>query len=163
MKVLSVRQIINVGELGAPMNEIVWLASSQWPLSDKLQRTDFLEARLARVQKLPQSDISWANPAKRPAQATIFGAQTGVGGTVTGARATDSALVLANSNTSTALGQTTRETAHALSSSARNVWRALKRSAQDTGRFLMGMPAPMKSREAGHGPETNDRNPSIPI
>jgi hypothetical protein len=122
------------------MNGIVWLASPEWPLSDKLQRTDFAESRILRLRKLPNTDISWANPSKRPAQTAISGANAGFGGAATGARATDTALVLANGNTSSALDTASHKTGHALKSSSRNVWHALKKSAQKTGEVLGNSP-----------------------
>jgi hypothetical protein len=137
MEALSVQSVVNLGEWGAPMNGILWLASPAWPLSDKLRRSDFIESRVERLQRLPATDISWANPSKRPAQATILGAHAGVGGAATGARATDTALAVANSNTSTALGQTADGTRHALGAASRNVWRALHKSVEETERVLV--------------------------
>ena len=67
MEAMKPGQIINLGELDAPTNGIVWLRSPEWPLSDKMGRSDFSGARLARVQREPEQDIVWANPAKRPA------------------------------------------------------------------------------------------------
>ena len=140
MEPLKAAQIINLGEMTMPMNGIAWLASPEWPLSDKLQRTDFSQLRIAHVQKLPSTDIAWANPSKRPAEAAILGVNAGIGGAATGARATDAALGAANSNTSSALDQTMDKTGHALKSSSRSVWRALKKSADKTGQVLGGGP-----------------------
>jgi len=140
MKTLKTKQIINLGEADAPMNGAVWLSSMEWPLSEKLRRSDFPEARVARIERLPDTDIVWANPAKRPVQATILGANAGIGGAVTGARATDTALSIADSNTSSALDTATDKTGKALKSSSRNVWKALKKSVQKTGEVLNGKP-----------------------
>ena len=136
MELLITKQIINLGELGAPMNGIAWLASSEWPLRDKLGRSDFLGARIARVDRLPNTDIAWANPAKRPPQAAILGANAGIGGAAAGARATDSALNVANSDTSSALDATADKTGHALKTSSKDVWKAFVKTAQKTGRVL---------------------------
>jgi hypothetical protein len=140
MEPLKTRQIINLGEMGAPMNGIIWLASPEWPLSDKLQRTDFTDQRVARVQRSPGADVVWANPSKRPAEAAILGANAGIGGAAIGARSTDTALVIAHTNTSSALDQSASETGHALKSSSRNVWKALKKSMTKTGQILDGAP-----------------------
>jgi hypothetical protein len=137
---LKTKQIINLGEMGAAMNGIVWLASSEWPLSDKLQRTDFTETRVARVQRLPGTDVVWANPSKRPAQAAILGANPGIGGAAIGARSTDIALVIADTNTSSALDQSAAKMGPALRKSSGNVWKALKNSAEKTGRILRVTP-----------------------
>ena len=140
MKPLKTRQIINLGEADVPMNGVVWLNSIEWPLSGKLSRSDFPEMRVARVERLPETDIVWANPAKRPAQATILGANAGIGGAATGIRATDTALDVANSNTSSALDTTADTTGKALKTSSRNVWKAVKKSVQKTGEVLNGKP-----------------------
>ena len=140
MEPLTTRQIINLGELGAPMNAIVWLASSEWPLRDKLGRSDFAEERVARVDKLPDTEVAWANPTRRPAQAAILGANAGIGGAGAGARATDAALRIASSDTSSAFDATADRTTHALEASSRHVWKALKKSVKKTGRVLDGKP-----------------------
>jgi hypothetical protein len=146
MKPLKTRQIVNLGEADIPMNGAVWLSSIEWPLSAKVSRSDFLEMRVARLEKLPDMDIVWANPAKRPAQATILGASAGIGGAATGARATDTALSIADSNTSSALDTTADKTGKALKKSSRNVWRALKKSVEKTGAVLNGKPDQKEGR-----------------
>jgi hypothetical protein len=133
MTQLKVEQIINLGELTAPMNGAIWLTSSRWPLRDKLRRTDFPEARTYRLNRLPNTDVAWANPSKRPAQSAILGANAGIGGAMTGARATDTAVVLADSNTSAAIDRATDNTAHAVSGAIRSVGKALRKSAQKIG------------------------------
>ena len=133
---LQTRQIINLGELRAPMNGIAWLTSPEWPLSDKLGRTDFPDVRVQRLERLPASDVAWANPSKRPAQATIYGANATLGGAATGARATDTALVLADDSASSALGTSAEDTGRALKRSTRDGWRALRKSARKTGGSL---------------------------
>ena len=138
MEPLKIAQIINLGEIKAPMNGISWLGAAQWPLSDKMQRTDFVETRVTRVQRLPESDIAWANPAKRPAQAAILGANAGINGAAVGARSTDAALSVADDHTSSALGTATDKTGGALKTSSRSVWKALKKSVEKTGQFLGG-------------------------
>lgn len=140
MKPLKIRQIINLGEIDAPMNGATWLSSREWPLSDKLGRSDFPVERVARVERLPETDIVWANPAKRPAQATILGANAGIGGAATGIRATDTALDVAGSSTSSALDTTADKTGKALKSSSSNVWKAVKKSVRKTGEVLHGKP-----------------------
>jgi hypothetical protein len=136
MDKLNVRAVVNLGESRAPLQGIAWLRSSQWPLETKLERSDFTQLRLQRVNREPQTDIVWADPSKRPAQAAILGVNDGIGGAATGARATDTALVLADGDTGAALGMATGKTGHSLKSTSRNVWNALKKSAQKTGDFL---------------------------
>ena len=140
MEPLHTAQIINLGERSAPMNGIAWLGSPEWPLAHKLERSDFAPSRLARLERLPDTDIAWANPSKRPAQGAILGANAGLGGAATGARAPDTALVVAHAGTASALRQTTTSTTHAHRSSSRNVLRALKKSARKTGEVVTGNP-----------------------
>src|SRR3984885_1331846 len=54
---LSLAQIVNLGESSAPMNGALWIASSRWPLSTKMARTDFQPAVVARLERLPASDV----------------------------------------------------------------------------------------------------------
>jgi hypothetical protein len=137
MELLNVRAIVNLGETDAPMNSIAWLRSSDWPLQEKMRRSDFPQARLALVNKSPQTDVVWANPSKRPAQAAILGLNAGIGGAAAGARATDTAVVVSGDDTGSALGVTSSRTGSALSKTSQNVWKALKKSADETGRFLI--------------------------
>jgi hypothetical protein len=137
---LQVRAIVNLGESQAPMQEITWLRSAQWPLKSKLERSDFEEARIERVNRAQQDAIVWATPSKRPAQATILGFNQGIGGAATGGLAADTALVIADSHTDAALDVATDKTRQSLKTSSSNTWKALKGSAQKVGDFLSGKP-----------------------
>ena len=123
---LTATRIINVGEPSAPMNGATWAASAEWPLSEKMRRSDFSDARIARLDQLPVDDIAWASPGKRPAQAAILGGDAALSGAATGLRATDTALTTADANTSGALYTAQRKTGNALSNSYRGVKKALK-------------------------------------
>jgi hypothetical protein len=136
MALLKVQQIINLGELTAPMNGAIWLTSSRWPLKDKLSRTDFTDVRTDRLNRLAEADVAWANPAKRPAQSAILGTNEGIGGAMTGARATDTALVVADSSASGAFDHATANTADALSGTIHSVGKALRKGVQKTGQVL---------------------------
>jgi hypothetical protein len=138
MEPLKTKQIINLGELGMPMNGIAWLGSPEWPLSDKLRRSDFAEVRVSRVERFPATDVVWANPSKRPAQAAILGANAGIGGAAAGAHSTDVALVMADADTSNAIDESAARTGDALKSSTRSTWRAVKKSVTKTGEVLEG-------------------------
>jgi hypothetical protein len=78
---------------------------------------------------LPASDVAWASPGKRPAQAAILGGDAALGGTGTGLRATDSALTVADANTSEALDTASHKTGNALVKSYRGVKKALRAAA----------------------------------
>jgi hypothetical protein len=136
MEKMKTDEIINVGELSRPTGGALWVASPQWPLADKMRRSDFTEARITRLERLPDTDVAWANPAKRPAQAVIYGGNSTVNGIATGGRSTDTALVLANDNTDKALGKAGRNTGNALTKSYKNVVNALGKAATSTGQSL---------------------------
>lgn len=140
MKARHPPRIVNLGEFGAPANGAVWTRSAQWPLAEKMTRSDFRAALLARVDKLPATDIAWAEPSKRPAQAAILGGNRGVDGALTGATAGGSAaghgLAAGGRGTDTAIRLATHTTGNALSRSAHAVGHALSKSASKTGRAV---------------------------
>jgi hypothetical protein len=144
--------VVNLGEWNAPMAGAVWMSSPQWPLKDKLGRSDFLTARVDRLQRLPDTDIAWANPAKRPEQAVIHsGSATGDaleksgGALATSGRNTNSAMTLTADKTGNALGKATRGTGRALGSSVHAVRKALGMGGNkddSTGKQHEATPAP---------------------
>jgi hypothetical protein len=125
MTPLSVSRIVNLGEIGMPLNGAVWISSSRWPLTTKMARTDFQPAAVSRLENLSQSDIAWVNPAKRPAQSTIAAGDS-----------TIDALVISNQNTDTAIATAGDATGNALDRSYGNVKHALGASARGVGKFL---------------------------
>lgn len=136
MERMKNRDVVNVGELSRPVDGAAWVVSRQWPLADKMRRSDFPEARLTRLERLSESDVAWANPAKRPAQAVIYGGNSTVNGIAVGGRNTDTALVLANDNTDKALGKAGKNTGNALTKSYKNVRKALGDATTNTGKAL---------------------------
>ncbi|HVZ83689.1 MAG TPA: hypothetical protein VG893_08435 [Terracidiphilus sp.] len=138
---LAVPRIVNLGEPAHPMNGATWAASAEWPLEGKLERTDFDPALLARLERLPATDIAWVYPAKRPAQATI--AAGGV---------TADALAMSNRKTDTALSLASNDTGNALDTSYGKVVRSLQKSAHGVSRFLhgdLGKPRPQAAAPSG--------------
>jgi hypothetical protein len=129
-------EVVNLGELSHPAAGAAWVSSPEWPLAAKMRRSDFTEARVGILERLPATDIAWANPSKRPAQAAIFGGNSAVNGIATGGRNTDTALVLANDKTNGALGTAQKNTGNALTKSFRNVRKALGAAAEKTGKAL---------------------------
>ena len=125
--------IINLGEPAHAMNGAGWAGSAQWPLGEKMRRSDFNDARIARVERLPVTTIAWANPGKRPVQGAIRGGHGAQVGASTGLRATDSALDAADSSTGNALDNATASTGRSLAKSARNVKKALRSMAKKLG------------------------------
>lgn len=127
MRELPEGALINLGEANRPA--VAWTHASQWPLLEKMVRSDFTEARMARLSRLPETDIAWATPEKRPEQAAILGVNSGLGGAakgaVVGTRATNTALVVSTAKTGGALGSAARHTGGALKQSYRGVRRVL--------------------------------------
>jgi hypothetical protein len=66
MDALPIANLINLGEASSPIDGALWVKSPEWPLLDKLQRSDFTDVRIARLEHLPERGIAWANPEKRP-------------------------------------------------------------------------------------------------
>ncbi len=150
-KPLDSPAVMNLGEWNAPMTGAVWMSSTQWPLKDKLGRSNFLTARVNRLQRLPDTDIAWANPAKRPEQELIHsGSATGDALATSGSALatsghnTDSALTLTADKTGNALDKAARSTGHALGSSVHAVRKALGLSKKDdsTEKQQEATPAP---------------------
>ncbi len=140
---LSVSEVINLGELSAPESGATWVGNSQWPLAVKMQRSDFTDERLARVERMPDTAILWANPQKRPYQVAIHGGNGTAAGVVAGARATDMALSatdealdLANVKTGNALSRASDSTGRGLAKTFSGVGKALRISTQKVGDAL---------------------------
>jgi hypothetical protein len=119
---LVVSRIVNLGEAGSPMNGAIWAASDEWPLAAKLARSDFSPDLLARLERLPESDIAWVYPSKRPTQAAIAAGNSTADALDMSNRKTDSALSLAEDKTGNALESTHTKVKRSLRTSARNVW-----------------------------------------
>ena len=113
--------IVNLGETSKPMNGAIWAVSTEWPLGDKMRRSDFTDERTARLEQVGADGIAWANPGKRPVQAAIMGGSEALGGAATGFRATGSALDAADAHSSGALDRASTSTGNALVRSYRGV------------------------------------------
>ena len=137
MQPLEPQTTVNLGEAASPMHGSIFIASSRWPLAQKMTRTDFKPATLQRLEALPATDIAWAEPAKRPGQAAILGANrtvdgslaggsAGAHGAVTGAHSTDTALTVTAAKTGSALHRTYRNVRHALGTAGRDTVHAVE-------------------------------------
>lgn len=120
MKPMVIRKIVNLGEVGKPMNGSIWIASPQWPLAEKMSRTDFPPAPIARLNTLPTTDIAWFNPGRHPAQGIIAVSSTTADALGTSEGNTVDAISVAGDSTGNALQRSYRNTMHALGSSAKN-------------------------------------------
>lgn len=136
MEPMKMKEVVNLGEVSHPMGGAVWVSFAGWPLEEKMLRSDFGATRVERLERLPETDVAWANPAKRPAQAAIYGGNSALNGVAVGGQNTDTALVLANEKTSGALETAQKNTGNALTKSYRSVVRALGGAAKSTGKAL---------------------------
>lgn len=125
MKPMPTGRIINLGEPGHPMNESAFIASTAWPLGQKMSHTDFPPGPIARLNALPHDDIAWFNAGRHPAQGVIAVSYT-TGEAIAGSESnTDAALSLASDKTGNALQKSYRNTKHALGMTVRHVGKAL--------------------------------------
>lgn len=125
MRPMQTSRIINLGEPGHPMNGSEFIASTAWPLEQKMGQTNFPPEPIARLNALPHDDIAWFNAGKHPAQGVIAVSYT-TGEAIAGSEQnTDAALALASDKTGNALEKSYRNTKHALGTSMRNVGKAL--------------------------------------
>jgi hypothetical protein len=131
MAPLAVSKIVNLGEIGMPMNGALWISSSRWPLKTKMIRTDFQPLAVTRLENLPESDNAWVNPAKRPAQSTIAAGDSTIDALVTSNQNTDTALSTAGGATGNALDKTYGNVKHGLGTSARHVGKFLRHGTRD--------------------------------
>jgi hypothetical protein len=131
MTPLPVGKVVNLGESGMPMNGASWLSSARWPLAAKMVRTDFKPATVARLESLPESDIAWVNPSKRPQQHAIAAGDSTIDALVTSNQNTDTAISTAGGNTGNALDKSYRSVKHSLGVSAQKVGKFLRRGSVD--------------------------------
>jgi len=139
--------VVNLGEYTSAMNGAAWSHSAEWSLTAKMRRSDFPAKRTSLVEREPETNIVWANPEKRPAQAAILGGNAAIDGAMVGGGSTadalavsesdtNTALVLAGTRSSNALETTTQKTGNALTKSYRGVRHALGTAAKRTGGAL---------------------------
>jgi hypothetical protein len=146
--------LINLGEPNHPMNGSLFISSPEWPLIAKMSASNFLEAPLARLNQLPDTDIAWFNPGRHPAQGVIARSSSTEQAIAGGGRNTTTAISLAgnstgsalttagssmgeaistaNDSTGNALQKSYRWTRHALGASARHVGTTLHVTPKDT-------------------------------
>jgi len=142
---MSIAALINLGELKAPMNGATWIASPSWPLSEKMERSDFhcRTHRASRTASRHRHRVGQSRSASRtrrdcgqqtqPSTEPSPAALSPSDALVLSNRRTDTALVLAGNHTGNALSETERSTSNAVGKSYRNVRKALGSAARRTG------------------------------
>ena len=129
--------VINLGEIGHPMNGSSFVDSPRWPLATKMSSSNFPAASIARLEALPDTEIAWFNPGRHPAQGVISVSSSTEGALAnstrstgealsTGTDSTADAISVAQDHTGNALANSYRETVHSLGNSARHVGKALR-------------------------------------
>jgi len=122
---LAAGKIINLGEPGKPMNGSAFIASTEWPLADKMLLTNFPPEPIARLNRMSETDIAWFNAGRHPAQGIIAISASTEGAIATSGDNTTVAISVAGGSTGNALQTSYRMTKHALGTSIRHVGRAL--------------------------------------
>jgi hypothetical protein len=136
MAALRPGKMVNLGETAYPMNGSIFIASSQWPLTNKMSNTNFPPEPIARLNQLPVTEIAWFNAGKHPARQIVAVSSSTEQVIAGGAHNTTSALSVAGSSTDAALSTTQENTGNALQKSARHTIHALVVSAKHVGRAL---------------------------
>jgi len=136
MVALRPGKIVNLGEVGHPMNGSLFIASSEWPLTAKMSTTNFPPEPIARLNQLPDTDIAWFSMEKRSTQQIIAvsssteqviagGARNTTSSLADAATSTGAAISVAQDDTGNALAKSSAHTVHALGAAARAVGEAL--------------------------------------
>jgi hypothetical protein len=144
MVALPPGRIINLGEAGHPMNGSLFIASSAWPLIDKMSNTNFPPEPLARLNQMPDTDIAWFNAGRHPAQGIIADSSSTKQAIAGGASHTTSSLSKAGASTGVAISVAQDDTGSALQKSYSATKHALGTSARHVGKALNPDPKPEK-------------------
>ena len=135
------------------MNGSAFIASSAWPLLDKMSHTNFPAAPVARLEELPDTDIAWFNPGRHPAQGIIARSSTTEQALAGGGRETTTALSVAGASTADALSSTDLATTGAVSSAGGSTGGAVLKSYRKT-RHALGTSASHVGRALRITPRT---------
>jgi hypothetical protein len=144
MVALPPGKIINLGEAAHPMNGSVFIASGAWPLIEKMTTTNFPPEPVARLNRMPETDIAWFNRGKHPAQGII--ADSNATGQAMAVAGGDTMSSLAKAATSTGVGISLAQdgTGNALQKTCRNTGKALAVTAKHVGEALHLVSKPAK-------------------
>jgi hypothetical protein len=141
---LESKRVVNLGEVGHPMNSSEFIASSRWPLALKMAQTNFPAEPVARLERLPDTEIAWFHAGRHPLQGVIGISSTTENAIGKGAAETGSSLDTASDSTSDAISVAGDSTGSALGISYRKTKRALGKSVRGVGRAIgmKGTPKP---------------------
>lgn len=122
---LTVPRLINLGEPGRPLNGSGWISSPLWPLAAEMAETDFPPPVVARLDRLPLTNIARFNSGRHPLQGIIAISSHVNRRLKAGAGNTVSALGAAGSSIGDLFFESCRKTAHALQTSVAHIGRFL--------------------------------------
>ncbi len=122
---LPVARVINLGEAARPMDGALFVTSAQWPLSVKMDQTNFPAEPIGRLERLPDTEIAWFHPGRHPAQGIIAISSSTEGALAAGAANTTGSIGAAGASTSDAISVARDSTGNALSKSYHKTARAL--------------------------------------
>lgn len=129
-------RVINLGETGFPMNGSAFIASRAWPLEHKMSTSNFPAAGIARLDAVPNSDVSLFNPGRHPVQGIIARSSTTEEALATGGASSTAAVTIAGGSTANAVQDATGSTGAALSDAGDNTNNALQNGYMHTVRGL---------------------------
>lgn len=129
MQPLTVPEIINLGEIQAPVNGAAWIAWPVWPLAAKMQ-TDFPAPVRVKLDASREPVIVPVNEAEAPFKTAIHVGGTTGGAQLTAARKTGVGMSNTTDAVGGALGKSASGTGGALKRTVRAVWRMLGGSRQ---------------------------------
>jgi hypothetical protein len=136
MVALAPGKLINLGEPGHPMNGSQFIASSTWPLGNKMAITNFPAAPVARLNQLQDTDIALFNPGRHPAQGIIAISSSTEQAIAGGGHSTTTAISTAGDSTGDAVSTAGDSTGNALQKSYHHTKRALGTSVRHVGEAL---------------------------
>jgi hypothetical protein len=139
---LNAKRVVNLGEVGHPMNGAEFVGAAGWTLATKMQQTNFPAEPVGRLERLPDTEIAWFHPGRHPMQGVIAISSTTEGAIGKGAGETGSSLDAAGDSASDAISVAEDSTGNALGTSYRKTRHALGRSVKAVGRAVGGKQAP---------------------
>jgi hypothetical protein len=119
--------VINLGEMNAPANGSLWIASSLWPLSGKMD-SDFAPEVHARLAEAPRDTVITVR-GRSAVRGTLRRGDAVLEGASAGTEHTGAALDTADDHASAGVGNAARSTGGAL----KRAWRAVSGSKRATG------------------------------
>ena len=144
MIALQPGRIVNLGEVGHPMNGSLFIASRAWPLMAKMSTTNFPPEPIARLSQLPDTDIAWFRAERHSAQQVIAISSSTEQAIAGGAHNTTTSLSSAATSTGAAISVAQDDTGHALVKSGAHTGHALGAAVRAVGEALHLIRKPAK-------------------